>query len=243
MELVYKRPEALLEQPSPFCPGCFHALVLKVMAEVIDEMGIREKMVYGACIGCSAMAPRMCNYDHIISQHGRNAAACTAFKAINPDSVIVCYQGDGDVAAIGTAESIHAARRGAPITVIAANNTLYGMTGGQMAPTTMIGQKVTTAPDGSTIPPIHMAEMIAGLDGPDYVARCSVYNPKRIKEFKKSLRHAFECQMAGKYSFIEVLCACPTNGGYKPSNGPKFVKERMEKVYPLGELKVDGKLV
>lgn len=242
MKCVYKRPESLRPMGTPYCPGCYHALAQKLIAEVIDEMGLRGKAVYSGAIGCNGLGPLMANYDSFTSLHGRAAAASTAAKMISPESLIITYQGDGDAASIGTAETIHTARRGEPLTIIFANNTLYGMTGGQLAPTTRVGQKTTTTPNGSEYKPIHLAEIIAQLDAPHFVTRCAIHTPKHIRTFKKAVAEGFRLQMEEKkYSFIEVLCACPTSGGVKPEDTPKYMEEIMIPEFPLGDLKRDGK--
>lgn len=242
MECVYKRPETLFNRGTPYCPGCYHALTQKLIAEVIDEMGIREKTVYASAIGCNGLGQYMANYDSFGSLHGRASAAAAGAKMFCPDSVFMVYQGDGDAASIGTAETIHTARRGDPVTIIFANNTLYGMTGGQVAPTTREGQKTTTTPEGSPYKPIHMAEIVAQLDAPYFVTRCAVHTPKNIIKFKKAVKDALTYQIENqKYSFIEVLCACPTSGGVKPEDTPKYMEEIMIPEFPLGDLKRDGK--
>lgn len=243
MEKVYTRPESWKDVPTPYCPGCHHGIAQKLLAEVVDEMGIRGKAVYSGAVGCNGMANFFINMDAFGSQHGRCAAAASAFKKVSPESIVICYQGDGDAACIGTAESIHAARRGDPITVIFANNTLYGMTGGQSAPTTLVGQVTKTAIQGNETPPMHFAEMIATLQAPDYVTRCAVNNPKNILKFKKALKHAIECQMNGKYAFIEVLTACAVSSGIPPMKTPQYIDEVVAKEFPLGDIKVDGKMV
>ena len=237
MECVYKKTESLKKIPNPYCPGCHHGIAQKLMCEVIDEMGIRGRTVYASSVGCNGLSGYFVNLDTFPSQHGRCAAAASAFKRVNPDSILLCYQGDGDAASIGTAESIHAARRGEPITVIFANNTLYGMTGGQTAPTTLIGQRSATARDGNGYAPIHFAEMIATLDAPAFVARCAVNTPKNIFAYKRALKKALEYQVRyGKYCFVEVLTACVTSGGIKPEDSIAYI-DRLTEVFPLGVLK------
>lgn len=244
MNLIYTHPQALRDIPNSYCPGCTHALVQKLMAEVVDEMGIRERAVYAGGIGCNGMGLFTCNYDNFSSLHGRAAAAASAFKRVSPDSVVMVYQGDGDAASIGMGETVNAALRGEAITVIFANNGLFGMTGGQAAPTTLNGQRTVTTPDGYAGFPLHLPEMIATLEAPDYIARCAVHTPKYIMQFKKSLKHALERQIkVGAYSMIEVLCGCPTSGGYAPDKIPEYMEEKVLPVFPLGDLKRDGKLV
>ncbi len=241
MECVYKRPEALSAFPGMFCPGCHHAILIKLIAEVIDELGIRERAVLASPIGCGGMTVPASNYDTIFSLHGRVPSTAAAVKMLSPESVVICYQGDGDAAAIGTAETVHVARRGDPVTVIFANNGVFGMTGGQAAPTTRVGDWTITSKKGNTYAPIKLPEMIATLDAPDYVARCAVNNPKHIIQCKKAIRHALERQMEGKYSLVEVLCSCVTTTGVKAENSPEFIDKVIESDFPLGEFKRDGK--
>lgn len=236
MKCVYKKTESLKKIPTPYCPGCHHGIAQKLMCEVIDEMDIRGKAVFASSVGCNGLGNMIVNFDTFASQHGRCAAGATAFKRVSPKSIVVCYQGDGDAASIGIAESIHAARRGEPITIIFANNTLYGMTGGQTAPTTLLGQCAATAKDGNEYSPIRFAEMIATLDAPVFVARCAVNNPKNIINFKKTLKKAIECQLEGKYAFVEVLTACVTSGGIKPEKSPEYINKLAE-IFPLGVFK------
>ncbi len=244
MELVYDRPKALVDIPTNYCGGCFHGLTQKIIAEVIDEMGIREKTIYGGSVGCNGMGMWNANYDGISANHGRAAAAATAFKRLHPDKVLITYQGDGDAAAIGMGETVNTAMRGEPVTIIFANNGLYGMTGGQLAPTTLNGKRTKTTDNGNPFFPLHLPEMLATLQAPDYIARCAVHTPKHIIQFKKSLKHALERQMSvGGYSFIEVLCACPTSGGIKPKEAPRYMEEVVMKEYPLGVFKLDGEKV
>ena len=245
MELIYGRPQALKDVPTSYCPGCFHGLAQKLIAEVIDEMNIREKAVYSAGVGCNGMGQSFCNYDSFPSLHGRASSAASAFKRVSPDSVVICYQGDGDAASIGLGETISTALRGEAITVIFANNSIYGMTGGQCAPTTLNGMRTTTTKNGNPAFPLHLPEMIATLDAPDYIARCTIHNPKGIMNFKKSLKHALSRQIeVGAYSMIEVLCACPTSGGYKTGQDEIcFIEEKMLPIFPVGEFKRDGKRV
>ena len=244
MKAIYTHPQALKDIPNGYCPGCSHALVQKLMAEVIDEMDIRERAVYAGGIGCNGMGVFTCNYDYFSSLHGRASAAASAFKRVSPNSVVLVYQGDGDAASIGMGETVNAALRGEAITVIFANNGLFGMTGGQAAPTTLNGQRTLTTPDGYPGMPLHLPEMIATLEAPDYVARCAVHTPKHIVQFKNSLRHALTRQIeVGAYSMIEVLCGCPTSGGYSPGKIPQYIEEKALPIFPLGEFKRDGKKV
>lgn len=244
MECIYERTESMRNVPSSYCPGCFHGITQKLMMEVIDEMGLREKSVLATCIGCSGMGAWQVNIDSFSNLHGRAAAGAVGLKAVNPDLTVFCYQGDGDAAAIGLAETISTARRGDPVTVIFANNTVFGMTGGQVAPTTLHGQKTITTRGGSPYDPIYLPEMIATLDAPMFVARCGVHTAKHILDFKKCLKEAILCQNEKKgYSMIEVLCACPTNVGFQPNEGPKYIDEVMAPVFPFGIMKRDGKRI
>lgn len=241
MQCVYKRPESLSAYPGMFCPGCHHAIVFKLIAEVLDELELRERAVLAHPIGCSGMGCPGANYDTLFSLHGRASAASAAVKLLSPESVVICYQGDGDAAAIGTAETVHVARRGDPVTVIFANNGVFGMTGGQAAPTSRIGDRTTTTKRGNEAPPIHLPEMIATLDSPDYVARFSVNKPKNLLQCKKGIKHALQRQMEGKYSLLEVLCACVTTTGIRPEDSPAFIDSIAAETFPLGEFKRDGK--
>lgn len=243
MECVYKRSESLTELPMMFCPGCHHAILIKLVAEVLDEMNLRERAVLAAPIGCGGMTVPASNFDTLFTLHGRVPSAGAAVKMLNPESLVICYQGDGDAAAIGTAETIHAARRGDPITVIFVNNGVFGMTGGQAAPTTPLGAWTITSKKGNQELPLRLTEMLATLEKPDYVARCAVNNPKHIIQCKKAIRHAFECQLEGKYSFIEVISACVTTTGVKVEESGEFIEQIIKSDFPLGEYKRDGKRV
>lgn len=243
MELVYKRPEALSPYPSMFCPGCHQGIVCRLIAEVIDELGIRDRAVLSHPIGCGGQGCITANYDTLFSLHGRGSAASAALKMLSPESVVVCYQGDGDAASIGTAETVHVARRGDPVTVIVINNGVFGMTGGQVAPTTLVGEKTLTTKQGNQIDPINLAEMISTLDAPDYVVRCAVNKPKNIIACKNAIRHGLQRQMEGKYSMIEILASCVTSTGIKPEDTPKYVDSIIKSNFPLGEFKRDGKRV
>lgn len=241
MKCVYKRPESLTLYPMMFCPGCHHAILLKLIAEVLDEMNLREQAVLAAPIGCGGMTVPSANFDTVFSLHGRVPSAGAAIKMLSPESLVICYQGDGDAAAIGTAETIHVARRGDPVTVIFVNNGVFGMTGGQAAPTTPVETRTITSKKGNRYFPLKVTEMISTLDEPDYVARCAVNNPKNIIQCKKVIRNAFERQMEGKYSFIEVVSACVSTTGIKAENSPEFIEQVIKSDFPLGEFKRDGK--
>ncbi len=237
---LYQRPKSLSLVHNSYCPGCHHGIVHKLLAEVIDELGIQERTVIISPVGCSVRAYDFFELDSVQAAHGRAPAVATGIKRVNPQTIVITYQGDGDLAAIGTAEIIHAANRGERITTIFINNTNFGMTGGQMAPTTLIGQKTETTPYGRDPLrdgyPIRVAELIAGLTGPAYVARMAVFNPAQAVKTRNSLKKALQAQIEGKgFSFVEVLSACPTNWGLSPIQAIKWLEENMVSYYPLGE--------
>jgi 2-oxoglutarate ferredoxin oxidoreductase subunit beta len=239
----YKRPETLVDVPLHYCPGCNHGIVHRLCAEVIQEMGMQSKTIGIGCAGCAVFSYDYFNFDGIGPAHGRAPAVATGVKRVHPDKLVFTYQGDGDLAAIGTTEMVHCGVRSENITIIFINNTVYGMTGGQMAPTTLLGQVTTTTPKGRTRQqagfPFKVCEMLATLDGTAYVARCAVFNPAQVQKTKRAIRKAFETQMAGLgFSIVEVLSACPTNWGMTPLQALKHVKENLVPVYPLGEIKV-----
>ena len=242
MQKVFGWPKSMFSVPTHYCPGCGHGIIHRLLAEVIDELGIRERVVGVAPVGCSVLIYDYINCDMYEAAHGRAPAIATGCKRVHPDLIVFTYQGDGDLASIGTAEIVHAAARGENITVIFVNNAVYGMTGGQMAPTTLLGQKTTTSPYGRSSRregyPIKIAEMLATLDGTAYIARVSTHNPKEIVRAKKALRKAFETQLKGLgFSLVEFLSQCPTNWRLSPSEAVKWVGEKMIAYYPLGEFK------
>jgi 2-oxoglutarate ferredoxin oxidoreductase subunit beta len=242
MEAVYKRSEALSDVPTTFCPGCSHGIAFKLIAELSEELNIVDKLVFATPIGCTTFSAPFHKFSTFMSAHGRAPANATGFKRCNPQRPVIVYQGDGDCAAIGTAESIHAAARGESLTVIMANNQVYGMTGGQMAPTTLEGQKTTTTPSGRSVEacgyPIRMAEQIASLEAPRYVTRQSLHTPKHILQAKAAIKKALELQInEGAYSFVELLCACPTNYGIDPRKIKEYVEKNVIPYFPLGDLK------
>jgi 2-oxoglutarate ferredoxin oxidoreductase subunit beta len=242
METVYERPKALTEASTHYCPGCGHGIVHRLIAEVIDELGIRERTVAVAPVGCAVLLYDYFDLDSYEAAHGRAPAIATGCKRVHPELVVFTYQGDGDLAAIGTAEAVHAAARGEKITTIFINNANYGMTAGQMAPTTLIGQKTTTTPEGRTAEragyPIRVCEMLATLEGVAYVARVSVSSPKNVIQAKRAIKKAFETQIRGLgYSIVEVLSQCPTNWHMTPVESVKWVDEKLAAYYPLGEFK------
>lgn len=242
MEAVFERPKTLTTVSTHYCPGCGHGIIHRLIAEVIDELGIREKTAVVAPVGCAVLLYNYFNLDSYEAAHGRAPAIATGCKRVLPELVVFTYQGDGDLAAIGTAEVVHAAARGEKITTIFVNNAIYGMTAGQMAPTTLIGQKTTTTPDGR-VPerdgyPIRVCEMLATLGGAAYIARVSVSSPKNVMQAKKAIKKAFETQIKGLgYSLVEVLSQCPTNWHMTSAESVKWVDEKMAAYYPLGEFK------
>ena len=243
MEKIYGRTKTIQEDKvSGFCPGCMHSTVIKLIGEVLEEMELVDRAACVLGIGCCGLHMDYIAYDNTTAPHGRACAVATGMKRSNPDSLVFTYQGDGDFASIGLAESISAANRGENITVIFINNGIYGMTGGQMAPTTLIGEKTTTSPYGRTAErngnPIRISEMLATLDGPSFIARVSVHDVKNVLNAKKVIAKAFEHQAEGKgLSLVEVLSTCPTNWGRSPQEAMKFVAERMIPEYPLGIFK------
>ena len=242
LEKVFERPRTLRPVTTHYCPGCGHGIVARLLAETIDELGIRERTVGIAPVGCSVLLYNYLDVDMYEAAHGRAPAVATGCKRVNPKLVVFSYQGDGDFASIGTAEAVHVAARGEKITTIFINNAVYGMTGGQMAPTTLEGQKTTTSPLGTNLDqtgyPIRMAELLTTLDGAAYIARVSVNNPKSIIQAKKAIRKAFETQIRGLgYSMVEILSQCPTAWHLSPIEATKWVEEEMKPYYPLGEFK------
>lgn len=242
MKLKNPWPEALSKNPSHFCPGCNHGLIHRLVAEAIDHFGIREQTVAAASVGCSVFLYDYIRTDVVEAPHGRAAAVATGLRRVLPDKYVFTYQGDGDLAAIGTAEIIHAANRGEKMTVIFVNNATYGMTGGQMAPTTLLGQVTTTSPYGRDWRqagyPIRMAETLAVLEGPTFVARAAVDKPANLKKARKLIFSAFAAQVeTGGFGFIEVLSACPTDWGLTPEQALKMVADQMIPYYPLGVFK------
>ncbi len=239
MKQVFKKPHALCDVPLHYCPGCTHGIVHRLVAEVIDELGIEGKTVGVAPVGCSVFAYDYFNCDMVEAAHGRAPAVATGIKRTNMDNVVFTYQGDGDLAAIGTAETVHAAARGENITIIFINNAIYGMTGGQMAPTTLPGQITQTSPYGRNTEtqgfPLRVSEMLSTLDGPAYIERVAVDCVKHINQAKKAIKKAFTCQVEKKgFSLVEVVSTCPTNWGLSPEESMKWLQENMLPYYPLG---------
>lgn len=247
MEKVFSRPHALSDVPLHYCPGCPHGIVHRLVAEVIDELGIEGSTIGVAPVGCSVFAYNYFECDMQEAAHGRAPAVATGIKRVHPDKVVFTYQGDGDLAAIGTAETVHAAARGENITTIFINNAIYGMTGGQMAPTTLLGQVTQTTPYGRDQKrngnPIRVSEMLATLDGPSYIERVTVDTIPHIKAAKKAIKKAFQNQLDGKgFSLVEVVSTCPTNWGMSPTESFEWMRENMLPQYPLGVYKdIDAK--
>lgn len=242
MAVVFKRPHALRDVPMHYCPGCNHGIIHRLIAEVLDELDIEGKTIGVSPVGCTYNNYEYFNCDMQQAAHGRAPAVATGIKRVHPDKVVFSYQGDGDLAAIGTAEIVHAASRGEKITTIFVNNAIYGMTSGQMAPTTLINQITTTTPFGRKPElhgyPIKVCELLSTLEGAVYVERVSLHDIKNIKNAKKAIKKAFQVQMAGKgFSIVEVLSTCPTNWGLSPDEALKWVQEKMVPYYPLGNFK------
>ncbi|MCL2008218.1 MAG: thiamine pyrophosphate-dependent enzyme [Treponema sp.] len=243
-KLVYGHPDSLYVRPTKYCAGCGHGIIHRLVAEVIDEMGYREKAVITHPVGCSIWADLHFKFDSVQPPHGRTPAAATGVKRVLSDHLVVCYQGDGDLAAIGTAEAIHAANRGEKFTTIFVNNAIYGMTGGQMAPTTLVGQKATTSPKGRDPDaagmgyPIRVSELLAVLDGTAYIARGTVHNAANVRKTKGYIKKAFELQMAGAgFTLVEILSPCPTGWGLEGEKALPWLEQNMIPVFPLGEIK------
>ena len=245
MAVVFEKPKMLRDVPLHYCPGCTHGIIHRLVAEALDELGGEGRTIGVAPVGCAVFAYNYFNCDMYEAAHGRAPAVATGIKRAQPDKIVFTYQGDGDLASIGAAEIVHAATRGEKFTTIFVNNAIYGMTGGQMAPTTLIGQKTTTSPAGRSVErngnPIRVSEMLATLDGPAYIERVSVHDVKSIMNAKKAIKKAFEYQLAGKgFSLIEVLSTCPTNWGMNPEEALKWLQENMIPQYPLGVKKEVG---
>ncbi|MDI9461542.1 MAG: thiamine pyrophosphate-dependent enzyme [Saccharofermentanales bacterium] len=239
MAIVYQKSKGLTDVEFHYCPGCTHGIVHKLVAETLEELNILDNAVGVAPVGCSVFAYNYFNCDMQGAAHGRAPAVATGIKRVLPEHVVFTYQGDGDLAAIGTAEIVHAAMRGEKFTTIFINNAIYGMTGGQMAPTTLVGQRATTAPLGREREhygsPIRMSEMLATIDGAAYIERVTVTTPANIIKAKRAIKKAFQLQIEGKgFTMIEVLSTCPTNWGLTPVEALEWVKEKMVPVFPLG---------
>lgn len=247
-EMVYHRPDSLVDVYTHYCPGCTHGTAHRLVGEVIDELGIRDDTILVASVGCSVFAYNYFDVDACEAAHGRAPAMATGVKRVHPDKVVFTYQGDGDLASIGMGEVMHAAARGEQITIIFLNNAIYGMTGGQMAPTSLIGQKTNSSPFGRDVQltgyPIRMAELLAGLDGTVYSVRRSLHDARHVIQAKKAIKTAFEAQLNGLgFSMVELLSTCPTNWGMTPGEACDWVRDSMVPYYPLGDYKVADELV
>jgi 2-oxoglutarate ferredoxin oxidoreductase subunit beta len=237
-------PKSLYKVPTKYCGGCGHGVIHRIISELVDEMGLQERTIITNPVGCAIWADLYFDFDTVQPAHGRTPAAATGVKRALPDHLVICYQGDGDMAAIGTGEMIHAANRAEKFTTIFVNNAIYGMTGGQMAPTTLIGQKATTAPYGRDPDaagmgyPIRVCELVAVLDGARYIARGAVNSPANIRKTKGYIKKALEAQLAGEgFTMVEVLSPCPTNWGMEPAAAVDWLEKNMIPVFPLGEIK------
>ena len=242
MAIVFEKTRLLTDKPFHYCPGCTHGIIHRLVAEALDELGIGDKAVGVAPVGCAVFAYDYFNCDMMEAAHGRAPAVATGIKRVLPDRAVFTYQGDGDLASIGTAEIVHAATRGEKITVIFVNNAIYGMTGGQMAPTTLPGQVTTTSPYGRDVShcgyPVRVSEMLSPLNGPAYIERVSVHDVPHIKKAKAAIKKAFQLQMEGRgFTLVEVLSTCPTNWGKTPKEAFEWLKSDMLPTYPLGVYK------
>ena len=243
MELIYERPESLTQADTHYCPGCTHGTIHRLIAEVLDELGVREKTIGIAPVGCSVLAYYYFDVDMAEAAHGRAPAMATGIKRVSPDKVVFTYQGDGDLASIGIAEIVYAANRGEQFTTIFVNNAIYGMTGGQMAPTTLPGQVTTSSPTGRDVEmagwPMKMAELIGGLPGAAYVTRQAVLDVPGIRRTKKAIKLAFQAQLAGLgFSMVEVISTCNTNWHMGPVEALEWAKEHMVAYFPVGDTKM-----
>ena len=240
--VVFEKPKALTDAPFHYCPGCTHGIIHRLVAEALDELGVTGKAVGVAPVGCAVMAYNYFACDMVEAAHGRAPAVATGLKRCMPENVIFTYQGDGDLASIGMAETVHSATRNENITIIFVNNAIYGMTGGQMAPTSLPGQVTQTSPYGRDVStagyPVRVSEMLSTLEGPEYIERVAVNSVKNVKAAKKAIKKAFQNQIEGKgFSLIEVVSTCPTNWGMTPTNALKWLEENMLPYYPLGVYK------
>ena len=242
MATVFKKTKMLTDVPFHYCPGCTHGIAHRLVAEVVEELGLEGNVIAVAPVGCAVFAYNYFNCDVLQAAHGRAPAVATGAKRVDPKKIVFTYQGDGDLASIGMAEIVHAAARGENITVVFINNAIFGMTGGQMAPTTLVGQKSTTSKAGRTVAqagyPIRMAEILATLDGTAYAVRTSMHDTANVVKTKKAIKQAFQNQSDGKgFSIVEILSSCPTNWGMTPTGALDFVRDEMTKVFPLGSFK------
>ena len=240
--IVFEKPKALTDAPLHYCPGCTHGIIHRLVAEAMDSLDITGQTIGVASVGCSVFTYNYFNCDMVQAAHGRAPAVATGLKRADPSKIIFTYQGDGDLASIGTAETVHSAARGENITIIFVNNAIYGMTGGQMAPTSLPGQVTQTSPYGRDVLtagyPVKVAELLSSLDGPEFIARVAVNNVKNVKHAKKVIEKAFRNQIDGKgFSLVEVISACPTNWGMTPQKALDWIDEKMIPYYPLGVYK------
>jgi 2-oxoglutarate/2-oxoacid ferredoxin oxidoreductase subunit beta len=242
MEKIFTRPRSLRDIATHYCPGCGHSIAHRLVAEAVDELGIRQKVIGVAPVGCAVVAYNYWDFDCSEAAHGRALAVATAIKRVRPDNIVFTYQGDGDLAAIGTAETIHAANRGENLTVIFINNAIYGMTGGQMAPTTLVGQKTATTLAGRRVEsegyPLKISEILAQLPAVKSVERVSLYSPAEVNKAATAIKHAFKNQMDGVgFSLVEILSSCPTYWGMPAKESMDWIRDVMSKEFPLGRIK------
>ncbi|HZJ83774.1 MAG TPA: thiamine pyrophosphate-dependent enzyme [Clostridia bacterium] len=247
MTVVFEKTRGLTDAQTHYCPGCTHGIIHRLVGEVLEELGVLDETIGVAPVGCSVLAYNYFNCDMQEAAHGRAPAVATGIKRFHPENFVFTYQGDGDLASIGTAEIVHAAHRGEKISTIFVNNAIYGMTGGQMAPTTLVGQKATTAPYGRNEAhcgkPLKMAELLATIDGAKFVERVTVTTPGNVRKAKKAIKECFQLQIDGKgFGIVEVLSTCPTNWGLTPGEALKWLEDNMIPYYPLGNLRKPGEV-
>ena len=247
MAVVFKKTKGLTDAQTHYCPGCTHGIIHRLVGEALEELGVLDEAIGVAPVGCSVLAYNYFNCDMHEAAHGRAPAVATGIKRVHPENFVFTYQGDGDLASIGTAEIVHAAHRGEKISTIFVNNAIYGMTGGQMAPTTLVGQRATTSPYGRDEAhcgkPIKMSELLATIDGAKFVERVSVNTPGNIRKAKKAIKECFQLQIDGKgFGIVEVLSTCPTNWGLAPEEALRWLEDNMIPYYPLGNLKRPGEV-
>lgn len=245
---LFTMPQSLKDVATHYCPGCHHGIIHRLVAEAIDELDVQDKTIGVASVGCSVLAYEYFNMDMVQAAHGRAPAVATGIKRVHPDAVVFTYQGDGDLAAIGCGEIVHAAARGERFTTIFVNNAIYGMTGGQMAPTTLVSQVTTTSPYGRNIEqagmPIRMCEMLSTIDGAKYIARVAVNSPVNMVKAKNAIKKAFEIQLRGDgFTMVEVLSTCPTNWGKSPVESATWLEQHLIPYYPLGIFKVSEEVI
>ena len=242
MEKIFSHPKSLRDISTHYCPGCGHGIAHRLVAEVVDELDIRERVIAIAPVGCAVLAYDYWDFDCSEAAHGRTLAVATAIKRVRPQNIVFTYQGDGDLAAIGTNETIHAANRGENLTTIFINNAVYGMTGGQMAPTTLLGQKTATTPKGREASlqgyPLKISELLAQLSGVKYIERTALYNPQEVLKAKKAIKQAFQNQIDNVgFSLVEILSPCPTYWDMSPRKALDWIRDVMTKEFPLGRIK------